>query len=100
MRHQRDEQAGGHHRQDAACAEMLGRQERDEGREHLEHHVHRDALVAVATDSTERKHRQQAHHQADRDAAKEADGEALRSIGQGERAGDGRGYGELERHDA
>ena len=100
MRHQRDEQAGGHHGQDAACAEMLGRQERDEGREHLEHHVHRNALVAVASDSTERKHCQQAHHQADHDAAKEADGEALRSIGQGERAGDGRGYGELERHDA
>ena len=100
MRHQRDEQAGSHHGQDAACAEMLSGQERDEGREHLEHHVHRDALVAVATDGAERQHRQQAHHQADRDAAKEADDEALRSVGQGKRARDGRSYGELERNDA
>ncbi len=82
MRHQRDEQAGSHHGQDAACAEMLGHQERDERREHLEHHVHRDALVAVAADGAERQHRQQAHHQADRDAAKEVDGEALCSVGQ------------------
>lgn len=100
MRHQRDEQAGSHHGQDAACAEMLGHQERDERREHLEHHVHRDALVAVAADGAERQHRQQAHHQADRDAAKEVDGEALCSVGQGERARDCRRYGELERHDA
>ena len=100
MRHQRDEQAGSHHSQDTACAEMLGRQERDERREHLEHHMHRDALVAVATDGAERQHRQQAHHQADRDAAKEADGKALRGIGKGKRTRDGRSYGELERNDA
>ena len=100
MRHQRDEQASCHHGQDAACAEMLGRQERDKGSEHLEHHVHRDALVAVATDGAKRQHRQKADNQADRDTPEEADSEALRGVGQGKRACDGRGYSELERHDA
>lgn len=86
--------------QDAAHADDLGHQERDEGHRNFKEHVERGAIKAKIAHLRRYEQEQHRKEDAERDATNEAHRKRSGSIREGERARNRSGDSELERNNA